>query len=573
MCGIAGIISNSEDETGPKLKRMLCAMQHRGPDGVGIMIDGKMEHKRKIDEIKLLLKKGEIGLGHVRLAITGGLDGLQPFQSRNGELTLLHNGEIYNYRELKSLINTQWKTDTDSEVIIRLIEKYYKGDLEEAVKQVLPLLDGVYALVITDNNNTIIVRDKIGVKQLYYSINGQNIAFASEKKPLWAINGTDVKIERLLPGYMAVIKNNKVTNHQYWSAESLKSSNLITATDEAIKKYGDAIQHAVEKRVKGKDRVGIIFSGGIDSLLIANEVQKLRIPFTCYTVGREGARDIEWAKKIAGEFDFPLNIKILSTKEIKGLIPQIINDIEDCSLNQIEVSIPIYVAVRMAQEAGERVILTGQGPDEIFGGYPWYAKIVDQEGYQSFVNYSWDDTFLLYKECMEREDKIAMAHSIELRIPFLDPEVIRTAFEISPELKINKGNDILGKQIHRKYGISRGISKEIAYRKKEAAQHGANIHDAFTEIAKNSGLTEELMINVNYDPDITMHEKLGSSSRYGYKYGDHNLWKPLSYVQYYLDIEAAKLGILPEKIHEYLQATINKSKELKLLFSEELKCA
>jgi asparagine synthase (glutamine-hydrolysing) len=221
----------------------------------------------------------------------------------------------------------------------------------------------------------------------------------------------------------------------------------------------------VEKRVKDKDHVGIIFSGGIDSLLIAYEVQKLNIPFTCYTAGREGGSDIEWARRLALEFDFPLKAKILSTDEIKELIPQLIIDIEDSSLNQIEVSVPIYVSVRMAQEAGERVILTGQGADELFGGYPWYARIVDQEGYDSFVDHSWQDTFFLYKECLEREDKISMAHSIELRVPFLDPEVIKTAFDISPELKLKKGNDLMGKQIHRKYCISRGIPQQIAFRK------------------------------------------------------------------------------------------------------------
>jgi asparagine synthase (glutamine-hydrolysing) len=552
MCGIAAIISKNTEETGYKLKQMLQSMRHRGPDGVGIMIDNNVQHAKRLEQIDFGAKRGNIGLGHVRLAITGGLDGMQPFQSRNGMLTLLHNGEIYNYRKLKSMIDTQSHTDTDSEVIIRLIEKFYEGDLEKAVKKVLPLLDGVYALVITDNKTTILVRDRIGVKQLYYSMSQRDIAFASERKPLWGINGNDTEINRLLPGHMASVKNHKQSDFQYWSPLSIKSSSLVNDEELALRKYGDAIQTAVEKRVKDKDHVGIIFSGGIDSLLIAYEVQQLNIPFTCYTAGREGGHDIEWARRLALKFDFPLKTKILSTNEIKELIPQLIIDIEDSSLNQIEVSVPIYVSVRMAQEAGERVILTGQGADELFGGYPWYAKIVDQEGYDSFVDYSWQDTFLLYKECLEREDKISMAHSIELRVPFLDPEVIKTAFEISPELKLKKGNDLMGKQIHRRYCISRGIPQKIAFRKKEAAQHGANIHDAFTEIADNSGLTESLMESIDYDPSVTMKEKLGSSSRYGYKYGDHELWKPLSSVQFYLDLKASQLGILPTETKRYV---------------------
>lgn len=555
MCGIAGIVSNNEDETGSCLKRMLASMQHRGPDGAGLMIGGNVEHKDKLDELDFDSGKGPIALGHVRLAITGGMIGLQPFQSRDKRFCLLHNGEIYNYKELrKEMDGVDFQTQTDSEVILRLVEKYYDGDLAESVLKVLPQLDGVYALVVTDNRQTIIARDKIGVRQLYYFRNGEHIAFASEKKPLFAISGKNTSIERLLPGQLAIIDDGSNLQKQYfWTADELKTSAKIEEMAAAIEKYGKTIQEAVRKRVAGRERVGIIFSGGIDSLLIAYEVQQLGVPFTCYTAGREGAVDLEWARKLARRFDFSLKVDLLTTDDIERLIPQIIKDIEDHSLNQVEVSVPIYASVRMAQEAGERVILTGQGADELFGGYPWYAKIVDQEGYESFVGYSWEDTFLLYKECLEREDKIAMAHSMELRVPFLDPKVIRTAFEISPELKIMRGDDELAKRVHREYCVNRGIPPEIAFRKKEAAQHGANVHDAFEELAQRTEFSESLLNEIGYDPENTVLEKLGSSSRYGFRYGDHHLWKPLPHVQYYLDSHAAELDLLPAKAEKHWQ--------------------
>jgi asparagine synthase (glutamine-hydrolysing) len=292
--------------------------------------------------------------------------------------------------------------------------------------------------------------------------------------------------------------------------------------------------------------VGIIFSGGIDSVLIAYLVHKMGVPFTCYTAGGKGARDLEWAESVARRFNFPLKAKTLMMEEIQTLIPQVIKDIEDHSSNQVEVSIPIYAAVRMAQEEGERVILTGQGADELFGGYPWYSKIVEQEGYKSFEKHSWEDTFLLYKECLEREDKISMAHSLELRVPFLDVEVIQAAFQISPELKIRPSGDRLGKRIHREYGASIGIPEGVAFREKEAAQHGANIHDAIELLAGKTGITETNLKDAGYDPNQSVTEKLGSSSRYGFRYGDHHLWKPQAQVQYYLDCQAADLNVLPQ---------------------------
>jgi asparagine synthase (glutamine-hydrolysing) len=573
MCGIAGIVSSSEsNETGNLLKSMLQTIQHRGPDGAGFVIDGKLERKMRFNDLNLERKRGRIALGHVRLAITGEITGLQPFQSDNGKLTILHNGEIYNYRKLRSELEGDFRftTDTDSEVILKLIEKYYAGDLLEAVTHILAQLDGVYALAVTDNKKTVIARDKIGVRQFYYCTNGHYTVFASEKKPLMAISHQETTFHRLLPGHLVVLNGVTVKDATFWDPASIRSTDQIEDKQEAIRAYGAALWESVRKRVAGRKRVGIIFSGGIDSFLIAYMVKKMGVPFTCYTAGCRGAVDIDWATRLSNRFDFPLQIKFLTLKDIEDLIPQVIQDIEDYSLNQVEVAIPIYASVRMAQEGGERVILTGQGADELFGGYPWYPTIVDREGYESFERYSWNDAFLLYKECLEREDKIAMAHSIELRVPFLDPEVIRVAFHISPKLKIDRGDDDLGKRIHREYSTSLGIPENIAFRKKEAAQHGANVHSAFEELANKTGVIEAMLEEAGYDPNLSVTEKLGSSSRYGFKYGDHHLWKPLSHVQYYLDSVAAGLNLLTAKAKHHWEETTGYLQSKRLIERNQL---
>jgi asparagine synthase (glutamine-hydrolysing) len=304
--------------------------------------------------------------------------------------------------------------------------------------------------------------------------------------------------------------------------------------------------------------VGIIYSGGVDSFLIAYLVKNMGVPFVCYTTGREGAPDIRWARDTAERFDFPLKVTTLTTDDIETLIPEVIETIEDHSFNQVEVGIPVFASVRAAQESGELVIMTGQGADELFGGYPWYPNIVIQEGFKEFTDRSWEDTLLLYKECLEREDKIAMAHSLELRVPFLDPEVIRAAFSITPKLKIRSGGDPLGKRLHRAYCMTLGIPRDIALREKEAAQHGANVHDAFDELARRKGLTPELLDEVGYDPEISVTEKLGSSSRYGYRYARKNLWKPSPHVQYYLDSYAVELGMLSWRAKRHWTKTTDK---------------
>lgn len=547
MCGIAGIVSSRYRELGPLLEEMLRSMQHRGPDGAGFVIGDDCERKKGLDELAFKGKKGNTALGHVRLAITGESTGLQPFRSEDRRLSLLHNGEIYNYRELSGEIdsNRLLTTGSDSEVLLRIIEKDYRGNLGQAVEKILPKLDGVYTLAITDQDQMVVARDKIGVRQLYYYAKNGLVAFASEKKPLLALGGGGIKIHRLPPGHMMIMRKKERDIKPFWSPNRITTKRRIRNSKKAIESYDHVIREAVRKRVKGKDRVGIIFSGGVDSFLIAYLVKRFGVSCRCYVAGKkDGAADLDWALRAGSEYGFPTMANALSVKDIRQLIPHVIRDIEDHSLNQVEVAIPIYAAVQMAQEAGERVILTGQGADELFGGYPWYPTIVDRDGYDTFVQRSWEDTFLLYKECLEREDKIAMAHSLELRVPFLDPEVIRIAFSIAPELKIKKGGDSKAKRIHREYCQSIGIPDEIAYRDKEAAQHGANIHNALEEIAGNHGLTAKLMKKVGYDPDRTVTEKLGSSSRYGFRYGQQHLWKPLPHVQFYLDSVAARLRLL-----------------------------
>lgn len=185
MCGIAGIVCREDSELGAPLKRMLGSMHHRGPDGAGFTIGDNLERRDSFDHLIFRNRRGRTALGHVRLAITGEAAALQPFQTRDRRLSLLHNGEIYNYRELCSELGESGSAfkGSDSEVILRFLEREYRGNLPEAVLRILPRLDGVYALAITDHQQTVVVRDRIGVRQLYFCQKDGEVGFASEKKP------------------------------------------------------------------------------------------------------------------------------------------------------------------------------------------------------------------------------------------------------------------------------------------------------------------------------------------------------------------------------------------------------
>ncbi|HEX5131885.1 MAG TPA: asparagine synthetase B [Candidatus Krumholzibacteria bacterium] len=547
MCGIAGVVSAHSRDLGPLLKSMLEAQHHRGPDGAGIVVGRVCQRRGSIGRINFANQRGTAGLGHVRLAITGSSEGIQPFASADGKLHLLHNGEIYNFRELWRDLKgpAPLVTGSDSEVLCRLIEDVYSGDLVAAVEKVLPHLDGVYALAVTDGDMTVIARDRIGVRQLYTAELGDLVAFASEKKALRAVFGEQARIRRLLPGHMLIMRPGHTEPRRFWQPNRPAADPALASPRSAINRYARLIDEAVRKRVRGQPRVGVIYSGGVDSFLIAHLVQRTGVPFTCYTAGlSESASDVVWARRTAEEHGFPLHVSMLTVESIEAMLPEVMHTIEDHSLNQVEVALPVFASIRAAQEAGERVILNGQGADELFGGYPWYSSIVDREGYDEFVDRSWEDTFLLYKECLEREDKISMAHSLELRVPFLDPAVIDVAFAIAPELKVQRGGDAVRKRVHRAASIALGVPEDVAFRAKEAAQHGANVHDAFAEIARRHDMSPGVLEDTGYDPGRSVTEKLGSSSRYGFRYGDAGLWEPPAHVQCYLDGIAAGIGLL-----------------------------
>ncbi len=561
MCGIVGILNKKDGNVTPLISKMLYCMKNRGPDGVGLATENQVIYSNTLDKLFFSQANGHEVLGHSRLAIVGGSCGPQPFMSCDKKLLLEHNGEIYNYKKLKNLLSHHnFITSTDSEVIVHLLEDHYqktKGDLIEAIKRTVDQLDGIYILAIKEQStgNIVIVRDGIGVRQIYYGENNDFIAFASEKKALWEVNMFN-NIQRLLPGYALVISHrNGFSNFKTTlipiTVNTKKSIGerypiLYTDIDSAVNAYSNTLFESMKKRVGDFKKIGIVFSGGIDSVIVAYLAKQMVPEVVCYTSGIKDSNDIVNSLTIAKSLDLKLEVEELSEMDVEKIIPKIINIIEDDNMGQVEVAIPIYGAVKLAHEQGIRVMLTGQGADELFGGYSWYSKIVKKYGYEKILEYMIQDLKLLYKETLEREDKITMSQSIELREPFLDTNLIDTVLRIDPRLNIqNNGSnyDNLGKRVHRKLAEKIGIPKEIAYRIKEAAQHGSGVHDLLDSLARKNGFNES-RINSIYLEKLNKRELIGSSQRYGHLFENENIWTIEPHIQMYL--ENIALNILPK---------------------------
>ena len=144
---------------------------------------------------------------------------------------------------------------------------------------------------------------------------------------------------------------------------------------------------SMKKRVSDFKKIGIVFSGGIDSVIVAYLAKQMVPEVVCYTSGIKDSNDIINSLAIAKSLDLKLEVEEMSEQDVENVIPKIINIIEDDNMGQIEVAIPIYGAVKLAHEQGIRVMLTGQGADELFGGYSWYSKIVKKYGYEKILEY------------------------------------------------------------------------------------------------------------------------------------------------------------------------------------------
>ena len=330
MCTICGhYVLNGKIESND-IYDMLKKMEHRGPDTHGVYLDGNMIRAEEVDEMKnFLTRDSHIALGHSRLKIVGREKTTQPFESCDKKLVMIHNGEIYNYRELRTLLlrHHDIKTTSDSEIIIHLLEETYRGDLLDTVIKVCALLDGMYSIAVTDGNSIVIARDPIGKKPMYYINNRNVIYFASEKKALW--NGKD-RPKRLNPGEVLSINASGSKVHEGYSLQ-LPQIDIVDFR-EAVERYKEVLIKAMRKRLAGlqETTLGVIFSGGIDSVLVAQLLQREGKNIICYCTGTADSGDMIAARKVSDDLGLELKTTVIDEKTVEEILPEIIRNVEEC---------------------------------------------------------------------------------------------------------------------------------------------------------------------------------------------------------------------------------------------------
>lgn len=449
MCGILGILGKQDLLTTvglDKVKELSSRMSHRGPD----------EHDYHINEFQNIIT-------HERLSIIDLHTGKQPIKGTH-EGYVVHNGEIYNHQELRDgiLKHHTFNTTCDSEVIVHLYEEF--GD------DICNKLKGVFGFIVLDGKDFLIARDPIGVKPLYWGKDASGAIYVSSE--LKSIED-QVDAEAFPPGHYYSSKGGLVKFYQpEWQNHSICTENAD------LPKLRDALIEATRKRLMSDVPYGVLLSGGLDSSLTSSIVSRFTKEqgktLHSFSVGLNAdAPDLKFARKVADFLGTTHHEIYFSIEEGISNLEKLIWHLETYDVTSIRASTPMYFMSRYIQEQGIKVVMSGEGADEILGGYLYFHNAPNAEEFQKEtirrVN------LLSTADCL-RADKSTMAWGIEARVPFLDRDFLDVSMKIAPEHKMpNRAigkpeKDILRKAFDDKENP--WLPDEILWRQKEQFSDG-----------------------------------------------------------------------------------------------------
>jgi len=285
---------------------------------------------------------------------------------------------------------------------------------------------------------------------------------------------------------LGIVKEGKLIPEELWIkfVNGMENSfdNLETNNERAKRELAESIVDSVKKRTAAK--FGILFSGGVDSSLIAFIAKQLKCNFTCYTVGIEGSDDIAWAQKVAKEYNFNFKFKLLSLDELENVVKETVKILNDAEIVKASVGSVLYAAGKIALANGDNALFGGLGSEEIFAGYRRHEQALGSNDFEALHKECWNGMRNMWKRDLTRDFAIASRLGIDLRAPFLDKGLIRVAMNIHPMYKMDKENK---KVILREAAEFLGLKKEFAWRKKQAAQYGSNFVNGIEKLAKRKG--------------------------------------------------------------------------------------
>jgi asparagine synthase (glutamine-hydrolysing) len=478
MCGIVGVfdIKSNTADLRPRVLEMAKRIRHRGPDWSGMYSDAN------------------VILAHERLAIVDPTSGKQPLYSEDKTLVLAVNGEIYNHMELRAgLQDYHFLTHSDCEVILALYRKKGKDFIED--------LNGIFAFALYDKeqNCYLIARDHMGIIPLYMGWDKfGNFYVSSELK---ALEGTCNKIEEFLPGHYLYSKEG-ATPQRWYTRDWMEYENVKNNTSDSAQ-LREALEQAVHRQLMSDVPYGVLLSGGLDSSIISaitkkyaarriesNDTQMAWYPqLHSFAVGLEGSPDLAAAQKVAEHIGSIHHEIHFTVQEGLDAISDVIYHLETYDVTTVRAATPMYLLGRVIKSMGIKMVLSGEGADEIFGGYLYFHKAPDAKSFHEETVRKLSKLHLY--DCL-RANKSLAAWGVEGRVPFLDKEFMDVAMRLNPADKM-AGNGKMEKWILRK-AFEDLLPESIVWRQKEQFSDGVGYGwiDTLKALANEKISDEEL---------------------------------------------------------------------------------
>lgn len=478
MCGIAAIFNIKEQTSSlrDKALKMAKKIRHRGPDWSGIYCGGSAI------------------LAHERLSIVDPESGGQPLYSPDKKQVLAVNGEIYNHRDIRKQFEGKYEfqTGSDCEVILALYREKGINFLED--------LNGIFAFALYDEekDDFLIARDPIGVIPLYIGYDSDGKVYcASELK---ALEGFCERYEPFLPGHYYWSKEGKMTR---WYTRDWMSYDAVKDNPASVSAIHDALEAAVKRQLMSDVPYGVLLSGGLDSSVISAIAKKFaarRIEtdgkkdawwpqLHSFAVGLKGAPDLIKAREVAdyiGTVHHEINYTI---QEGLDAMRDVIYFIETYDVTTVRASTPMYLLARVIKSMGIKMVLSGEGADEVFGGYLYFHKAPDAKAFHEETVRKLSKLYLY--DCL-RANKSLSACGVEGRVPFLDKEFLDVAMRTNPAAKMCPGKTIEKKIVREAFADM--LPESVAWRQKEQFSDGVGYSwiDTLKEITSKA-VTDEQM--------------------------------------------------------------------------------
>ncbi|WP_312751738.1 asparagine synthase B [Epilithonimonas hominis] len=483
MCGIVCVFDTKQksEVIRPQILEMSKKIRHRGPDWSGIY-----QHDNVI-------------FSHERLAIVDPTSGKQPLFTKDKKVALAVNGEIYNHQELRSEFpDYEFLTQSDCEVILALYRRDGKNFLEK--------LNGIFAFALYDEDNDayLIGRDHMGIVPLYmgWDKNG-SFYVASELKSL---EGVCNKIEEFLPGHFLYSKDGQEL--QQWYTRDWIDFDNVKDNETDISAIRKGLEEAVHRQLMSDVPYGVLLSGGLDSTIIAavtakfarqriesGDTQEAWYPrLHSFAVGLEGSPDLAAARKAADHIGSVHHEIKYTVQEGLDAIKDVIYHLETYDVTTIRASTPMYLLARVIKSMGIKMVLSGEGSDELFGGYLYFHKAPSAQAFHEETVRKLGKLHLY--DCL-RANKSLMAWGIEGRVPFLDKEFMDVAMTINPKDKMITP-ERMEKWVLRK-AFEDLLPESIAWRQKEQFSDGVGYSwiDTLKQVAEDE-VTDEMMANAKF---------------------------------------------------------------------------